>query len=67
MLHQHNIWFIVVQPEVEDETNRIEAAGGRVICWDGYRVGGLLALSRAIGLSLSSRKLTFLRDDSINE
>eukprot|EP00250_Pteridium_aquilinum_P015947 c22854_g2_i1 orf=1-1587(-) len=37
------------KPELEDETRRIEAAGGRVICWDGYRVGGLLALSRAIG------------------
>ncbi|KAI5067567.1 hypothetical protein GOP47_0018095 [Adiantum capillus-veneris] len=37
------------KPEREDETSRIEAAGGRVICWDGYRVGGFLALSRAIG------------------
>lgn len=37
------------KPEREDETRRIEAAGGRVIRWDGYRVGGLLALSRAIG------------------
>lgn len=37
------------KPELDDETRRIEAAGGRVICWDGYRVGGLLALSRAIG------------------
>ena len=49
-LFQHNILFIVSQPEAENETNRIEAAGGRVICWDGYRVGGFLALSRAIGL-----------------
>ncbi|MCO5604079.1 hypothetical protein L7F22_058236 [Adiantum nelumboides] len=32
-----------------DETNRIEAAGGRVIAWKGYRVGGMLAVSRAIG------------------
>lgn len=37
------------KPEREDENNRIEAAGGRVIYWDGYRVGGLLALSRALG------------------
>lgn len=37
------------KPEREDETSRIESAGGRVICWDGYRVGGFLALSRAIG------------------
>lgn len=37
------------KPEREDETSRIESAGGRVICWDGYRVGGFLALSRALG------------------
>ncbi|KAI5058504.1 hypothetical protein GOP47_0026674 [Adiantum capillus-veneris] len=37
------------KPERDDETSRIEAAGGRVIYWDGYRVGGLLALSRSIG------------------
>lgn len=37
------------KPQRDDETSRIEAAGGRVIYWDGYRVGGLLALSRAIG------------------
>ncbi|MCO5548087.1 hypothetical protein L7F22_001545 [Adiantum nelumboides] len=37
------------KPERADETNRIEAAGGRVIAWKGYRVGALLAVSRAIG------------------
>lgn len=37
------------KPDRDDEYNRIEAAGGRVIYWDGHRVGGLLALSRAIG------------------
>ncbi|KAI5063098.1 hypothetical protein GOP47_0021645 [Adiantum capillus-veneris] len=37
------------KPERVDETNRIEAAGGRVIAWKGYRVGALLAVSRAIG------------------
>eukprot|EP00249_Psilotum_nudum_P022906 c28687_g2_i3 orf=511-2262(+) len=37
------------KPEREDERSRIEAAGGRVVNWDGYRVGGLLAMSRAIG------------------
>lgn len=37
------------KPERDDETSRIEAAGGRVIYWDGYRVSGLLALSRALG------------------
>lgn len=37
------------KPEREDEMARIEAAGGRVICWNGYRVLGVLAMSRAIG------------------
>lgn len=37
------------KPDREDEMNRILAAGGRIIYWDGYRVGGLLAMSRAIG------------------
>ena len=52
------------QPEAENETNRIEAAGGRVICWDGYRVGGFLALSRAIGL-LKPTNLFYDNDDII--
>ncbi|XP_006854472.2 probable protein phosphatase 2C 8 [Amborella trichopoda] len=37
------------RPEREDELRRIEAAGGRVLFWDGYRVGGFLAVSRSIG------------------
>eukprot|EP00250_Pteridium_aquilinum_P012650 c20856_g2_i2 orf=41-1594(+) len=37
------------KPERVDETSRIEAAGGRVIAWKGYRVGALLAVSRSIG------------------
>eukprot|EP00252_Welwitschia_mirabilis_P003310 TRINITY_DN133_c0_g1_i2.p1 TRINITY_DN133_c0_g1~~TRINITY_DN133_c0_g1_i2.p1 ORF type:complete len:228 (+),score=50.78 TRINITY_DN133_c0_g1_i2:238-921(+) len=37
------------KPNREDELNRIEAAGGRVIYWNGYRVGGFLAMSRALG------------------
>lgn len=37
------------QPDREDELQRIEAAGGRVIYWDGARVLGVLAMSRAIG------------------
>lgn len=55
------------KPEREDETSRIEAAGGRVIYWDGYRVGGLLALSRAIGdrylkrYVVSEPEVTFLQ------
>ncbi|XP_066362206.1 protein phosphatase 2C 51-like [Miscanthus floridulus] len=32
-----------------DEMQRVEAAGGRVINWNGYRVLGVLATSRSIG------------------
>nr|GMC59097.1 protein phosphatase 2C 37-like [Ipomoea batatas] len=38
------------KPDRPDEVNRIEAAGGRVIYWDGPRVLGVLAMSRAIGM-----------------
>ncbi|XP_058095962.1 probable protein phosphatase 2C 8 isoform X2 [Magnolia sinica] len=37
------------KPNRPDELERIEAAGGRVICWDGPRVLGVLATSRSIG------------------
>lgn len=37
------------KPDRPDELMRIEAAGGRVIYWDGARVLGVLAMSRAIG------------------
>ncbi|KAF7806764.1 protein phosphatase 2C 50-like [Senna tora] len=37
------------KPNREDEWTRIEAAGGRVIHWNGYRVLGVLAVSRSIG------------------
>ncbi|XP_065008148.1 probable protein phosphatase 2C 30 isoform X3 [Musa acuminata AAA Group] len=37
------------KPDREDELQRIEAMGGRVIYWDGARVLGVLAMSRAIG------------------
>ncbi|XP_047332358.1 protein phosphatase 2C 37-like [Impatiens glandulifera] len=37
------------KPDRPDELNRIESAGGRVIYWDGARVLGVLAMSRAIG------------------
>lgn len=37
------------QPNRPDELARIEKAGGRVIYWDGARVLGVLAMSRAIG------------------
>lgn len=37
------------KPDREDEMARVESAGGRVIFWNGYRVLGVLAMSRAIG------------------
>ncbi|KAI3721224.1 hypothetical protein L2E82_32230 [Cichorium intybus] len=37
------------KPDRPDELERIEEAGGRVIYWDGARVLGVLAMSRAIG------------------
>lgn len=37
------------KPEREDEYERIEAAGGKVINWQGYRVSGVLGMSRSIG------------------
>ncbi|EEF46102.1 protein phosphatase 2c, putative [Ricinus communis] len=37
------------KPNREDEYARIEAAGGKVIPWNGHRVFGVLAMSRSIG------------------
>ncbi|EYU21346.1 hypothetical protein MIMGU_mgv1a006033mg [Erythranthe guttata] len=37
------------KPNREDEYARIEASGGKVIPWNGHRVFGVLAMSRAIG------------------
>lgn len=37
------------KPDRPDELLRVQAAGGRVIYWDGARVLGVLAMSRAIG------------------
>ncbi|KAL9440728.1 hypothetical protein AB3S75_019403 [Citrus x aurantiifolia] len=37
------------KPDRQDELERIEGAGGRVINWNGARVFGVLAMSRAIG------------------
>ncbi|CAI9772983.1 unnamed protein product [Fraxinus pennsylvanica] len=37
------------KPDRPDELIRIEESGGRVIFWDGARVLGVLAMSRAIG------------------
>jgi len=40
---------LFVQPDRQDELLRIEGGGGRVINWNGARVFGVLAMSRAIG------------------
>ncbi|KAI4380774.1 hypothetical protein MLD38_006924 [Melastoma candidum] len=37
------------KPNRPDERERIEALGGKVIHWLGYRVSGVLAMSRSIG------------------
>ncbi|KAK4785794.1 hypothetical protein SAY86_002483 [Trapa natans] len=37
------------KPDLEKEYTRIEAAGGKVIQWKGYRVFGVLAMSRSLG------------------
>ncbi|XP_010925402.1 protein phosphatase 2C 50 [Elaeis guineensis] len=37
------------KPSRDDEYARIEASGGKVIQWNGYRVFGVLAMSRSIG------------------
>lgn len=42
--------FLFLQPDREDEYERIEAAGGKVIQWNGSRVFGVLAMSRSIGM-----------------
>ncbi|PPR95925.1 hypothetical protein GOBAR_AA24738 [Gossypium barbadense] len=43
----HKVPF--AKPERPDELERVEAAGGRVINWNGHRVLGVLATSRSIG------------------
>lgn len=37
------------KPERPDEMQRVESLGGQVVFWNGYRVLGVLAMSRAIG------------------
>lgn len=37
------------KPDREDEKDRVEAAGGQILYWNGRRVMGVLAMSRAIG------------------
>ncbi|KAM3331421.1 hypothetical protein ACQJBY_027419 [Aegilops geniculata] len=41
--------FDGTQPDRPDEMERVEAAGGKVINWNGYRILGVLATSRSIG------------------
>lgn len=41
-----------MQPDREDELARIEGAGGKVINWNGHRIFGVLAMSRALGIAL---------------
>lgn len=48
-IEETNLYFIF-QPNREDEYARIEAAGGKVIQWNGHRVFGVLAMSRSIGM-----------------
>jgi len=43
---------IIVQPNRPYEMARIQAAGGRVLFINGYRVRGILAMSRAIGINV---------------
>lgn len=43
-----------MQPDRADELLRIEGGGGRVINWNGPRVFGVLAMSRAIGFPFHS-------------
>lgn len=51
---------MIGQPNREDEYQRIEAAGGKVIQWNGHRVFGVLAMSRSIGTSLLLQCVQFL-------
>jgi protein phosphatase 2C len=50
----------IIQPDRPDELERIQAAGGRVIFWDGARVLGVLAMSRAIGEHRGAVQFKFL-------
>uniref|UniRef100_K3XIZ8 protein-serine/threonine phosphatase n=1 Tax=Setaria italica TaxID=4555 RepID=K3XIZ8_SETIT len=45
------------KPNREDEYARIEAEGGKVIQWNGYRVFGVLAMSRSIGMPVQHTAL----------
>ncbi|GAB4834555.1 hypothetical protein Ancab_032813 [Ancistrocladus abbreviatus] len=43
------------KPDRPDETERVEAAGGRVLNWNGCRVLGVLATSRSIEITVCRR------------
>ncbi|KAK5770246.1 hypothetical protein PVK06_046396 [Gossypium arboreum] len=47
--HKMRHFILYFKPDRPDELLRIEEAGGKVIYWDGPRVLGVLAMSRAIG------------------
>ncbi|KAJ6904415.1 hypothetical protein NC652_022864 [Populus alba x Populus x berolinensis] len=49
------------KPDRPDELNRIQNAGGRVIYWDGPRILGVLAMSRAIGKIYYKHPITQLK------
>lgn len=51
--------LLLLQPDREDELKRIEGDGGKVINWNGARVFGVLAMSRAIGFHLSLLNMPF--------
>ncbi|KAF9612103.1 hypothetical protein IFM89_038082 [Coptis chinensis] len=48
-LQENLLGEFMLMPDRPDEIDRVEAAGGRVINWNGYRVLGVLATSRSIG------------------
>uniref|UniRef100_A0A803M884 protein-serine/threonine phosphatase n=1 Tax=Chenopodium quinoa TaxID=63459 RepID=A0A803M884_CHEQI len=51
------------KPDRKDEWDRIEAADGKVIQWNGYRVFGVLAMSRSIGLKFINARSSFAGSD----
>ncbi|GFY95543.1 similar to HYPERSENSITIVE TO ABA1 [Actinidia rufa] len=53
------------KPNREDEHTRIEAAGGKVIQWNGHRVFGVLAMSRSIVAATFITFLSIMENQSI--
>lgn len=52
--------FVCAKPDRPDELERVEAAGGRVINWNGHRVLGVLATSRSIGNQIYLQLRTYI-------